>query len=127
VQHLREWSLDLVNHSYHNSHRQDLAPQRGYVPYCGGTRAISPRETEAKWGSRPAMQYDGGEDGKGVTPPIGWLMDYWMGRYYGFIEAPQGKDAQDLTLEKFLTPHRQGAQPYVGPARPAASWESSSQ
>src|SRR2546427_1422920 len=44
VNHLREWSLDLVNHSYHNSHRSDLAPRRGYVPYGGSaTRAISPR------------------------------------------------------------------------------------
>ena len=93
VQHLREWSIDLVNHNYHNSQRADLAAQRGYVSYCGGTRAISPRESEAKWGSRPAMQYDGGEDGKGVTPPIGWLMDYWMGRYYGFILPPPNESA----------------------------------
>src|ERR1043166_7297539 len=37
AQHLREWPLDLVNHSFHNSHRSDLAPRRGYVPYMGGT------------------------------------------------------------------------------------------
>ena len=40
VNHLREWSLDLVNHSYHNSHRADLAPQRGYLPY-GGTASLA--------------------------------------------------------------------------------------
>ena len=122
VQHLRDWSLDLVNHSYRNSHRADLAPQRGYVPYCGGTRAISPRETEAKWGSRPALQYDGGEDSKGVTPPIGWLMDYWMGRYYGFIEAPKTED-QTLVSAKQTDGRHSSATPYSGPPRPTAPWE----
>ncbi len=123
VQHLREWSLDLVNHSYHNSHRADLAPQRAYVPYGGGTRALSPRETEPKWGSRSALQYDGGEDGKGVTPPIGWLEDYWMGRYYGFIQAPVTKDP-DLAAIKSRPAKPSGAQEYGGPPRPVAKWES---
>jgi hypothetical protein len=120
VQHLREWSLDLVNHDYRNSHRADLAPQRGYVPYCGGTRAISPRETEAKWGSRPALQHDGGEHSQGVTPPIGWLMDYWMGRYYGFIEPPH-EPQQTAEIQK--APRHLGATPYAGPPRPPARWE----
>src|SRR5581483_2255317 len=120
VQHLREWSLDLVNHNYRNSHRADLAPQHGYVPYCGGTRAISPRETEAKWGSRPALQYDGGEDSKAVTPPIGWLMDYWMGRYYGFIETPRSSAVASVNK----TPRPIGAASYAGPPRPKLRWES---
>ncbi|HTL17333.1 MAG TPA: hypothetical protein VL793_08855 [Patescibacteria group bacterium] len=124
VKHLQEWSLDPVNHSYRNSQRADLAPQRGYVPYCGGTRAISPRETEAKWGSRPALQYDGGEDGKAVTPPIGWLMDYWMGRYYGFIEAPA---PETQSLIEIQTPRHKSAVPYAGPPRPSARWERSTQ
>jgi hypothetical protein len=85
VQHLREWSLDLVNHSFRNSHRADLAPQRGYVPYGGGTRAISPRESTADWGSRSALGYDGGAGGRTVTPPIGWLEDYWMGGTMGSL------------------------------------------
>ena len=122
VQHLREWSLDLVNHSYRNSHRSDLAPQRGYVPYAGGTRAISPRETESKWGDRSALQYDGDGDSKSVTPPIGWLEDYWMGRYYGFIEPPE---TQDSSVVSNRPPVRaaQGAAPYDGPKRPIGAWE----
>jgi len=122
VQHLREWSLDLVNHSYRNSHRADLAPARDYVPYGGGTRAISPRESEAKWGSRSALQYDGGEDSRGVTPPIGWLLDYWMGRYYGFVEAPKTTDADLITI-KPRAERAHGAAPYGGPARPLEKWE----
>jgi hypothetical protein len=122
VQHLREWSLDLVNHNYHNSHRLDLATPPGYVAYGGGTRAISPRESEAKWGDRSALQYDGGEESKAVTPPIGWLEDYWMGRYYGFIQAPQTNDP-GLTAIPPSSDSQQHAAPYSGPPRPKAKWE----
>ena len=90
VQHLREWSLDTVSHSYRNSHRADLATEPGYTPYMGGTRAISPREQSCSWGSRPAIEYDGGSGGRTITPPVGWLEDYWMGRFYGMI-ASAGK------------------------------------
>ncbi len=122
VQHLREWSLDLVSHSYRNSHRSDLAPRPGYVPYMGGTRAISPRELDAEWGSRSALRYDGGSGGRVMTPPIGWLEDYWMGRYYGFIEAPRAQDAV-LTSVPRRSGAQSGALPYAGPPRPIASWE----
>lgn len=122
VKHLREWSLDLVSHNYRNSHRADLVPQHGYVPYAGGTRAISPRESDAKWESRSALEYDGGENSHGITPPIGWLEDYWMGRYYGFIEAekisPTAGDSKDARLAL-----PQWARPYRGTPRPVASWE----
>ena len=122
VKHLREWSLDLVNHNYHNSHRSDLAPQHGYVPYGGGTRAISPRESESKWGSRSSLQYDGGENSHGVTPPIGWLEDYWMGRYYGFIEPPKTQDEKLTTVQPRAGKTR-GAAPYARPPRPIGQWE----
>lgn len=122
VQHLREWTLDLVNHSYHNSHRADLAPEPGYVAYGGGTRAISPRESAAMMGSRSALRYDGGHGGHSMTPPIGWLEDYWMGRYYGFIEAPKTSDPQLTTIPARKQKPR-GADAYGGPARPRADWE----
>ena len=92
------------------------------MPYGGGTRAISPRESEAKLGSRSALQYDGGENSHGVTPPNGWLEDYWMGRYYGFIEAPKSQDEKLTTLQPRAAKPR-GAAPYAGPARPAGAWE----
>lgn len=122
VEHLREWSLDLINHDFQNSHRSDLQPRPGYVPYAGGTRAISPRESEAMWGSRSALNYDGGDGGRVMTAPVGWLEDYWMGRYYGFIEAP----AAGNTEASGLLPRNKaaaGAKPYDGPPRPAATWE----
>ncbi len=122
VQHLREWSLDLVNYTYHNSHRSDLAPRPGYVPYMGGTRAISPREIGPDFGSRSAIQYDGGDNGHAMTPPIGWLEDYWMGRYYGFIAAPKTTDPKLINVSPRAT-KSSGALPYDGPARPILAWE----
>jgi hypothetical protein len=117
VQHLREWSLDTVNHSYRNSHRADLAPEPGYVPYAKGTRAISPRELMAEWESRSAIEYDGHRGGRTVTPAVGWLEDYWMGRYYGFITPPQADDTNLTTVPAGPMVQR-GATPYDGPPRP---------
>lgn len=122
AQHLREWSLDLVSYHYHNSHRSDLAPRPGYVPYMGGTRAMSPRETGPEFGSRSALEYDGGAGGRVAVPPIGWLEDYWMGRYYGFIAAPKTEDAKLNALEPRADKPRRAA-PYDGPPRPVAAWE----
>jgi hypothetical protein len=116
VRHLREWPLDLVSHNYPNSQRSDLAPQRGYTAYSGGIRAISPRESEAKWDSRYALQLDGGEGGKTVTPPLGWLEDYWMGRYYGFIQPP--KTTNEVAAISEPSASKRGAEPYSGPPRP---------
>lgn len=117
VQHLREWSLDTVSHTYRNSHRVDLATQRGYTPYAGGTRAISPRELASTWGSRSAIRYDGGSGGRSVTPPVGWLEDYWMGRYYGMIQPPSVNDPTLVSVPA-SSGHSRGAAPYDGPPRP---------
>jgi len=61
---------------------------------------------------------DGGSGGRGATPPIGWLEDYWMGRYYGFIEAPSTKDPKLLRPDG-LPKLPKVAAPYAGPPRPA--------
>ncbi|MCP4642078.1 MAG: hypothetical protein GY851_16665, partial [bacterium] len=119
---LREWPLDLRNHSFENSHRADLAQEPGYVPYGRGTRAISPRETQAQRGACDMMRYDGGGGGRAVTEPTRWLEDYWMGRYHGFIEAPTTDDSASTTLKN--RPKAQlGAAPYAGPGRPEISME----
>jgi hypothetical protein len=121
VQHLREWSLDTVGHSYRNSHRADLAPEPGYVPYARGTRAISPRELTADWESRSSVsEPDGHRAGRTVTPATGWLEDYWMGRYYGFIEAPTTTDPALVSIPDGPIVRR-GATPYDGSPRPDLS------
>jgi hypothetical protein len=117
VQHLREWTLDCVEHNYQNSHRDDLMTEPGYVPYEGGTRTMSPRETAVKRGSRNALNYDGGAGSRRVMEPTGFLRDYWMGRYHGFIKAPTTTEKDLISVE----PRRGeqfGAAPYEGPPRP---------
>lgn len=117
VEHLREWSLDTISHNYRNSHRRDLKTEPGYRVYTLGTRAISPRESDAKWGSRSAIVYDGGQSSKGVTPAVGWLEDYWMGRYYGFILPADTGDSSPISVNEAEVPSG-GAAAYQGPQRP---------
>ncbi|MBN1479688.1 hypothetical protein JXA70_05410 [candidate division KSB1 bacterium] len=116
VQHLREWPLDCIEYSYQNSHRDDLFPEPGYVPYGGGSKAMSPRETAVKRGSRNALPYDGGSGGRRVIEPTGFLRDYWMGRYHGFIKAPTVTDSELISVPELTGTC--GAEPYNGPARP---------
>jgi len=117
VNHLREWTLDCTVHSYQNSHRADLFPEPGYVPYGGGTKAMSPRETSVKGGSRNALPYDGGAGGRVIAEPTGFLRDYWMGRYHGFISAPKTSEPE-LVSVPLLKGGALGAKPYDGPVRP---------
>ena len=117
VQRLREWTLSCIEYNYTNSFRDDLYPQPGYTAYVGGTKAMSPRETCVKRGSRYALNYDGGANGNRVVEPTGFLRDYWMGRYHGFIEAPQTSDPNLISVKPRKGKHF-GAEPYKGEPRP---------
>jgi len=67
------------------------------------------------------MRLDGTLGGKIVADPGGWLDAYWMGRYYGFITAPQTDDKSLATVpERGL---QLGAEPYQSPSRPKLSHE----
>ncbi|HDP36076.1 MAG TPA: hypothetical protein ENN29_13325 [Candidatus Hydrogenedentes bacterium] len=64
-----------------------------------------------------ALKLDGGSGGRSAASPNTWLETYWMGRYYGLIEAPATNDPQLTSIEE--RPLRQlGAPPYDGPPRP---------
>ncbi len=117
VQRLREWTIDCVEHNYENSFRDDLFTEPGYVPYTGGTRAMSPRETSVKRASRFTLDYDGGAHGYRVMEPTGFLRDYWMGRYHGFIKAPSTKKTGLISVKHSKDGHF-GAEPYQGEPRP---------
>jgi hypothetical protein len=114
--HLREWPLDLRIWSFQNSHRADLQTPPGYVALKASPRAFSPREREPMRWDAWTMQADGGTGGRDVVEPSGWLLAYWMGRYYGFIEAPAaGAIAAEVDP---LRGGLKGARPYSGPALP---------
>ena len=115
--HLRDWPLDLTVWSYQNSQRADLRVPPGYTAYKAGVRPFPPRETEPMRWDHWDMQPDGGAGGRDVVEPSGWLLAYWMGRYYGFIEAPTVADPALITYPATHGPPR-GARPYSGPARP---------
>ncbi len=117
VKHLREWPLSCIEYNYTNSFRDDLYTPPGYTIYTSGTKAMSPRETCVKRGSRYNLNYDGGANGNRVMEPTGFLRDYWMGRYHGFIKAPQTKGPNLISVKPRKGKHF-GAAPYNGEPRP---------
>ena len=78
---------------------------------------MSPRETSIMRGSRNALRYDGGVNGRRVMEPTGFLRDYWLGRYHGIIEAPSTDDRDLISVPK-REKMNLGAKPYDGPDRP---------
>ena len=117
IKSLREWPLDCKSYSYHNSHRDDLFVPSGYVSYEKGRPVISPRERPVKKGVGGAHEYDGGGDGRIVVEPVLFLREYWMGRYHGFIEAPETSDTDLISVDRSQLVLK-GAKPFDGPQIP---------
>ncbi|QGY47296.1 hypothetical protein GM418_27610 [Maribellus comscasis] len=117
IKHLREWVLDCTEYSYQNSHRDDLFIEPGYISYEGGRKRISPREMSVTRASRSPIDLDGGSNGRRVMEPVGFLRDYWMGRYHGFIEAPTATDSEFISVKRNREIQK-GAKPYKGEQRP---------
>lgn len=115
VDHLRQWPLDLLSYQRTNSHRADLEMPAGHRNYVGDWKPMTPREIGPMRLDANVLRLDGGGPGR-VHEPSGWLDMYWMGRYYGFIEAPTTKDESLTTVESRNV--RFGAAPYAGPPRP---------
>jgi hypothetical protein len=89
IAYLKDTSLDLVRWRIDNSQREDI--QLVHVPeieHIQTSRLMPPSEGGVmRWDNNPwiAIQGDGGyTESDGVY----WLLPYWMGRYYGFIQAP---------------------------------------
>lgn len=116
VDHLREWPLDLVSHSWDNTYRTDRLPRRGYLPYAGGGRAYSPRSRGPIRWTDSSLEKKGGDGGRVVVDPSGWLDAYWMGRYYGMILPPSTEDSTLISVPAMEA--GSGAVPYDGPPMP---------
>ena len=120
LQHLRDYPLDCRYYGWTCSHRDDLAVPPGYRNYVTDTKALGPREQGVRRWDRNPLQLDA-PPGRAVLVPSSYLDAYWMGRYYGFIEAPTTTDPNLLTVEKRDV--RFGPDPYDGPPRPKLSFE----
>ncbi|MFA7692061.1 MAG: two-component regulator propeller domain-containing protein [Candidatus Hydrogenedentales bacterium] len=123
VEFLRDWPLDLISYTFKNSQRADLHPEPGYVPYALGPdtdspKQISPRESEPKKLDSTLLSLDGGSGGNRSISPTAWLECYWMGRYYGMIEAPESTDTRLTGIEERPLRRPLGAAAYDGPPRP---------
>src|SRR5690625_713548 len=112
-----EWALDTREHSYYNSHRDDLFMEIGYVSYDGSVKVFSPREIYVNQSGRRTLRINQYTNGEKAEPPMDFLRNYWMGRYYGFIEAPETEDPALLEAQRNYL-GIPGAKPYDGPQRP---------
>ena len=87
---LRETPLDLIRWRMDNSRREDLYltrfPEYEYVQ-VNQLVPVSERGV-IRWDNNPlnAVQGDGGHT---ESDGVFWLLPYWMGRYYGFIQPGQ--------------------------------------
>ena len=90
VESLRDAPLDLVRWTVDNSHREDIrivrTPEWEHVQT---DRLVPPSERGViRWDENPwrAVQGDGGRT---ESDGVWWLLPYWMGRYYGYIQPAQ--------------------------------------
>lgn len=88
VRTLEEIPLDLLDWPVHNSHRADLKWDE--VAGRFGERQVTDplpfdERPMMKWNGNP-YRVDGGGDGTEEEDPTMYLLPYWMGRYYRFIE-----------------------------------------
>ncbi|MBN2593642.1 MAG: hypothetical protein JXA81_09065 [Sedimentisphaerales bacterium] len=87
---LRDASLDLIRWTVDNSRREDIRIVR--TPEWESlqtNRLLPPSERGViRWDDNPwkAVQGDGGHT---ESDGVWWLLPYWMGRYYGYIQPLQ--------------------------------------
>ena len=122
MKYFREWSLDCIQNSYSNAHRDDLFLEKGVISYDGWVKIMSPRDAYTSGHrniptNRGINVFDNNSAGNSVLYPTGFLRDYWMGRYFGFIKAPETNDPDLISVPK-RTGQKFGAEPYKGPDRP---------
>jgi len=87
---LRDASLDLVRWTVDNSRREDLHIVRTPELEQLQTNRLPPPSERGviRWDENPwrVVQGDGGHT---ESDGVWWLLPYWMGRYYGYIQPPQ--------------------------------------
>jgi hypothetical protein len=90
VEQLRDWPLDHIEWTVDNRWREDM--ERDLTPGTDEMRLkrLPPRsEMGLTMFDQEPYKMVIGRNGEREDRPNDWLMAYWMGRYYGFISAPQ--------------------------------------
>lgn len=86
---LRDAPLDLVRWTVDNTRREDLRLVRSPEIESWQTDRLPPPSERGvmRWDGNPwvAVQGDGGRT---ESDGVFWLLPYWMGRYYGYIQPP---------------------------------------
>jgi len=89
IWYLKEYPLDLIQWTMHNSHRQDIAPLPPNFRNQTTEEVLPPDELKISRHNANRFILDGGSDGTAENSAGDiWLFPYWMGRYLGVIEAP---------------------------------------
>jgi streptogramin lyase len=87
---LRDASLDLVRWTVDNSRREDIRIVRTPEWETLQTNRLLPPSERGviRWDENPwrVIQGDGGNT---ESDGVWWLLPYWMGRHYGYIQPPQ--------------------------------------
>lgn len=90
VESLRDASLDLVRWTVDNTLREDIRIVRTPEWEHFQTDRLLPSSERGviRWDENPwrAVQGDGGHT---ESAGVWWLLPYWMGRYYGYIQTPE--------------------------------------
>jgi len=86
---LRKMPMDLVYWEVRNSHRADIEISPFNTARKGEQLSVAPLPPDErfmlKYNENP-YRLDGFWKGMNAEAPTFWLLPYWMGRYYGFIE-----------------------------------------
>lgn len=90
IEFLRDAPLDLIEWTVDNSKREDIHLIRSPEMETLQTSRLLPASERGvmRWDKNPwaAVQ---GDRGRSEWCPTFWLLPYWMGRHYGYIQAPK--------------------------------------
>ena len=86
---LRDTPIDLIHWRIDNTIREDISlvhtPEMESIQT---SRLLPPSEGGVtRWDKNPWLAVHG-DGGYTESDGVFWLLPYWMGRYYGFIQAP---------------------------------------
>lgn len=87
---LRAHPLDLIHWTMDNTKREDIdLVRRPEIEPLQTSRLLPADERDImRWDKNPWMAVSG-NGGHTEAAGTAWLLPYWMGRYYGFIGAPE--------------------------------------